>query len=402
MMVFKVKYRSPAIAPMAWSRASTAYALTGANFAAAVYTSHAVDVPRDERLASGKVGRLVEGARTNFIQRANDPANAYWGKLNVTALASQVTGPDGTTSGGLITETGSGEHRIRHDLSGHGALEAWCHSLFVKRATSGTRNVSLVTFGTAFAGGSGNLFVDPDDGTVVTAPSGVHSVIAMPDGWYRIWQSRDTDADGGVISRQINLLSGTTASYAGDGTSNVAMWNFVQEQGAFPSSPMPIAAGANSTRAADISLQTVSPPSGGFALAFEIKTALGVVGNQFIFCLHDGSDANKVEGYLAAGVPTLVVTSGSSVVATITAGTIAASTERKISFSIAANSMNLCNASTLGTRDTSCAMPTGLNRLVLGHNRLNANHLFGHLISYPDGISWLSPVDDAGLVALNA
>ena len=87
-------------AGMTYACATTAKALTGANYDVAVYTDHAINVARFERLASGKIGLLIEGAETVGNVRSSEISDAAWAKSNLTSASNALAGPfgmDGTT-----------------------------------------------------------------------------------------------------------------------------------------------------------------------------------------------------------------------------------------------------------------------------------------------------------------
>ena len=171
------------------------------------------------------------------------------------------------------------------------------------------------------------------------------------------------------------------------------------EVGAFRSSLILTTDTAGLSRAADVTVQTISPGA-SFSAVFAIRTAPGRSGNQFISCLHDTTANQRIDLYLnSSGAVVLDVVNGGTSQASITGGTIAVGTEAKVGISIAANSFGLAVAGTAATRDTSGTVPT-VTRICLGHDRSGANHLFGHIISGPDGVVWDTAKTDGQLATL--
>ena len=110
--------------------------------------SAAVNVPRfDYDTAGNPVGLLLEPGFGNDLLYSQAFSNAAWTKTNVTATDNSVKAPDNTTTGSLITESGSGSqaHEISQSVTAPGIGFA---SIYARAGTGKFLNIALSTSNT--------------------------------------------------------------------------------------------------------------------------------------------------------------------------------------------------------------------------------------------------------------
>lgn len=87
------------------------------------------------------LGIYLEPAFDNSILQSQTFTNAAWTKTHVTATGASSVAPDGTTTGTLLTETGSGSqaHEVAQNLSGNFG----CLSVYARAGTSNFLNLAI-------------------------------------------------------------------------------------------------------------------------------------------------------------------------------------------------------------------------------------------------------------------
>ena len=107
--------------------------------------SAAINVPRFDYDPNGNaVGLLLEPLFGNNILQSQAFSNAAWTKTNVTATDNSVKAPDNTTTGSLITETGSGSqaHEVSQSVT---ASSLGFLSIYARAGTGKYLNIALST-----------------------------------------------------------------------------------------------------------------------------------------------------------------------------------------------------------------------------------------------------------------
>jgi len=183
----------------------------------------------------------------------------------------------------------------------------------------------------------------------------------------------------------------TKTIFAGDGTSGVYLWGAQLEAGSFATSYIPTLA-STVTRSADVaSVNTLSPwfnaTEGTLFAEFDFigvnPASPGV--NQGVVCFTDGTGASNNLGLLAYGDGSAArygfVFSGSSLVAFLGGPASSVNTTYKSALATKANDFRLVNSGGSVISDTSGAMPTGMNQLILGnlYTTTNLTYQNGHL-----------------------
>ena len=181
------------------------------------------------------------GGRRNLLLSTEDFSNAAWSKIavNTPTNTTATTDPAGGLTADILTENnGTAEHHVAQSFVKSASSIAMTATVYVKRATSGTRNVAVaITDGTT--GGYAAIF-DPDDGSVVLASqvvgtatgwtAGTPTSADAGNGWWRLSfpVTTNTAARADIV---VYLVSGTTRTYLGDNASNIYLWGAQLELG---------------------------------------------------------------------------------------------------------------------------------------------------------------------------
>ena len=227
-------------------------------------TSAAVYGPRFDYDGSGVT--IVEPVSRNLVTYSEDFGNAAWNKNNATVSTNTTISPDGQTTADTLTEdTSVSEHFTNQQTSKTATNIQYTFSAYVKRGTSGTRNVSVaITDGTT--GGYEAVF-DPDDGAILVAARGIASTTGWTagaatatnagNGWWRfaftVTTNTSTRADGILY-----LVNGTTNSYTGNGSSNLFVWGAQLEVGSTATAYM-VSGASNGFRAVPVVSGSATP-----------------------------------------------------------------------------------------------------------------------------------------------
>jgi len=360
-----------------FTRASTATFFNSAG----VLTSAATNAPRFDYNPStlAAQGLLIEESRTNLLTYSEDFGNAAWAKGGATVSTDTATAPTGTTvADSLIENTSTGSHRTFRTVSGTTNTNPYTLSVFSK-ANTRTRIYIAIVEGTSFSR-QGNAVFDLSTGTIVVAGGGSNgatggsaTITPVGNGWYRCTYTLTLGGTDTTVFSDINLVStGTTISYTGDGTSGLFLFGAQLEAGAFPTSYIPTTTTAL-TRAADVaSVNTLSPWYNAVEGTLFVETARGYTGNFVNFPhtagLSDGTSNNVIwAGYGANASQQLtpdIVTSGVDQLNYIF-GTYSMVTAKNAIAYKTNDTQFFFNGTALAT-DTTCTMPSGLNKLSIG------------------------------------
>ena len=164
---------------------------------------------------------LLGFAPHNFLINSDDLTNASFNRLNIDAITTGHTDPDGGTSAFKVFEdTTNGVHSI-HDSMTWLAGERITHSVYAKAAE---RTVLYTTEGASL---TTSAFFNLSTG-IVGAVAGSGSPTATMkdagDGWYRC-SVHMTALAGGHNFQFALAQDGSTASYAGTATNGILMWH---------------------------------------------------------------------------------------------------------------------------------------------------------------------------------
>jgi hypothetical protein len=193
-------------------------------------------------------GLLIEEQRTNLILQSQFAAS--WTPSDASITANQVQSPDGGITGAVLQEGGSVgiPHYIVQSLSKAASSITYAVSVYVK-AGVGSRNLQF-----QIDDGSANgisALVNPATGAIVTGITTIGagwsgaslSYSAINNGWGRFAFTVTTAATT-TLRTILFMANGASISYNGDNTSNIRMYGFQIEQGAFATSYIPTTAAA--------------------------------------------------------------------------------------------------------------------------------------------------------------
>jgi len=213
----------------------------------------------DHDPATGEsLGLLVEESRTNYIDQSVDltDTNTWFNYKFNTPTLNAGTAPDGTnTATSLVPNT----QNVNRTFSCYNISTTFQGTLTVSvfAKANGYNRFALVIDG-ASAGGAfgGGAFFDLSTGTVTQGTSGVGTITAYPNGWYKCVVTHTNTAQAFTVWPQIQGLdnSGNTV-WTGDGTSGYLLWGFQLEVSPFPTSYIPTS-GSTVTRSVDIASLT--------------------------------------------------------------------------------------------------------------------------------------------------
>lgn len=182
---------------------------------------------------------LVDNAPNAFTY-SDQIDNAAWTKNAVTVTANDGTAPDGTSTADSIKDSVTNtQHYVQQSTSGTTSAADYCTGGYFKRVTATAINVRL-TVGSTGAGnygeayftlsGSGSTSNVAVGGTATNARAFIQDA---GNGWYYCCVVARLPS-GLTNAPLIQLLSGTTATYAGTGSDGVYGWRLFTAQSSVP------------------------------------------------------------------------------------------------------------------------------------------------------------------------
>jgi len=205
-------------------------------------TSSAYQAPRFDYNPTTLTARglLIEGSATNLLARSEDMANATfpgWGtqtNLNTTGISGQAS-PDGaTTAVKIIPNTTNGAHYLATNSLTLSNSTQYTLSVFVK--PSGYGVFGLVTTNNQ-ARASFTLATNSSSSYGLTS---TRTITAYPNGWYRVsmsWTTTQTGIEVWLVAQ--NTQQDPVTSWSGNNTDSVTVWGAQLELGAQASSYIP-------------------------------------------------------------------------------------------------------------------------------------------------------------------
>ncbi|MCE2725070.1 MAG: hypothetical protein LW865_17620, partial [Betaproteobacteria bacterium] len=325
-------------------------------------------------------GLLVEEQRTNLFQQSEDFSNAYWVKTNSSILSNSATSPDGNnTADKIVEDTSNNAHYIQKTLGG--ASATYSLSIYAK---AGGRNWILLGWWDGAA--NRNAYFNISSGSVGTISGSVStSIVSVGNGWFRCTVTHTSAIS--VMYTQCATSDGVS-SYTGDGTSGVFIWGAQLEAGAFPTSYIPTTS-ASATRSADVCQITGSDFSsfwnaseGSFVAEFDNATpSSGPSWYPMIFAASDAA-TNAKRMFFFGEIPTnnfgWLVSDGTTASKISPTPYIGNTTPVTSAMCYKLNDLGISLNGGAVLTDLSQPMPTGIDRLQIGHNA-SANTLCGHI-----------------------
>lgn len=336
----------------------------------------AANVPRfdwDPTTHAAK-GLLLEDARTNLSTYSEQYDNGAWIKDDGSVVANATTAPDGTMTADMyVANTNNAQHRIKKGSYAVAAGQMATISTFVKY---GGYNLQLWFWS---AGGNALVAVNLTTGAVITTGGAEYvsnSVVALPNGWYRVSVTLLSAAGGSY--QPLHYLYNGTPSFTGDGVSGVYLWGSQVEIGGFPTSYIKTVA-STVTRPVDTLTLPVgtwyNQSAGAFVDQFKWQSSSGSSFPMF-FRVDDGTGNNRWDINYSMPANTLIVDAfyggtGESI-ASISSST---SGSARISSAQTTNSANAAFNGTLKTLKTTWTTPT-VTQLNLGGSGANKWHSY--------------------------
>ena len=321
---------------------------------------------------------LIEGSRTNLLLQSQTFDNAGWSKSEVTTTANTTAAPDGTTTADSVIEnTANAIHRTNQSQTVTLSQVATI-SVFVKPIGSRRLyvNADVVI-------GSSALFDLTGAGSVIAtagaAANRAASISALANGWFRVTVIGTGTGTANNVYFQIATTAHSTASdqtYTGDGTSGLYLWGAQLEAASFPSSYVPTTS-ASVTRASDVLTYTagVSYPLGLWA---EFERAVDTGGTETHVQLRFDADNRFNVGINAVDQSFTEAVAAATANNAAVAGEVALNTVTKHAARYGLNSVQVCRSGTLGTADTSAALPTNPTGMSIGAGNAGASATFGY------------------------
>jgi uncharacterized membrane protein len=249
-----------------------------------------VDEPRIDFLNNTKGHLLLEPSRTNLITDSEDLSE--WNIARATLEADAITSPDGRLTYKLKESTDTGSHPLYFQGITVSASLSHTMSIFVKAAGRSIFRINLTN------GGSATYF----DLSTEAVTSGTGNIENYGNGWYRCSTTFTTSGTNQEVYIE-PVISGTTQSYTGDGTSGIYLYGAQIEQGSYATSYIPTS-GSTATRSAETTSQTVpdgviGQTEGTIFVDFNQKL-INQNTTRRIIALTDGSSTNRIVFYITA------------------------------------------------------------------------------------------------------
>lgn len=332
--------------------------------AAGVLQSAAIDVPRftHDPATGESLGLLMEQQSTNLFLRSEELDDAYWGKVNSTVTANATTAPDGAATADKLVETvTTGVHGYQRVVAFTSGTAYTC-SVFAKAAERSSVLLRLPTL--AFGLNSEATFNLATGTATGVNPGFTQSITALPNGWYRCTVTGTATT---TISTNVAVLMGSSAGYAGDGTSGMFIWGAQIEALAHPTSYIKTVA-STVTRSADNCSMTGTNFSSWYradqgTLVTTVRPAALAAANGVV--LNDGTINNRIRIAPASLTDQGTVTVGGTDVAVLDGGTPVARARTVTALAYLANSFALSLNGGAAVADTTGAVPT-VNQMQIG------------------------------------
>lgn len=319
----------------------------------------------------GETGLIVEEARTNIQLNSAAPITSGGQALIWT---TGVTAPDGTSTAVKIAATAvDTQHNITTTMF-PSAMPLTDHAWSCFAKADGVNRFTLRNPENGFC-----TFDLRDDGTVINPNTEPATIEKLGNGWFRC----TVTGTPGTVAYQYNITlnaddeTGFTA-FLGDGSGGIMFWGWQMEEGTFSTSYIPT---SSSTVTRTVDLVKISGTdfsnffknsAGTFVARLPTKTPAEAffadVGN------------NSVSGSVASGYILKYVASSNNASgdARVNDGSVAfievsvTGSHIDLAFAYEENNFNAAVNGTLGTTDTSGALPTlGAQQVVIG-SRFNS------------------------------
>jgi len=322
------------------------------------------------------LGLLIEESRTNYIDESvdlTDTGTWFNYKFNTPTL-NAGTAPDGTnTATSLVPNTENFARTFsctNISTTFQGTLTV---SVFAK---ANGYNIFKLFIDGASAGGAfgGDATFDLSTGTVTQGTSGVGTITAYPNGWYKCVVTHTNTAQAFSVWPGLQGYDNSGNSvWTGDGTSGYLLWGAQLEAGAFPTSYIPTS-GSTVTRSADLASMTgtnfsswYNQTEGSFVLS-ENNSFGGGLAKRFELNQSSSPNTNSIAFTVNYGSGTRISARDSNAPSTmdITLTNVWTSGgTHKYGYGLQTNNTVVVSGSNIAT-DSSCTLPPNLDALDFG------------------------------------
>lgn len=337
----------------------------------------------DKDPSTGKLGLLVEEARTNLLVWARDFSNAVWNKSLIAVSSGSVTAPDGSTTSPKLTKS-SGVAYIDQPFT----FSATAYSATVVAHAAAAGGYFSIEFQPSYPNRVGATF-NLTTGVVVgsAAPGGsVSSVIstsmvALGGGWYECRFSANVAAGSGALYCGPTENNGSFPDpWSGAVLAEAFVWHAQLELGAFGTSVMENGNGSTVARSADVVTQTLGSwfiTSEG-TVATEVNFGAATGQFQDAYSINDATSNNFIRTF--RNTTSLVrssVQAGGASQSNIGLLTVSTSAQTKISHAFRLNDFSSAQDGTLGAQDTNGTIPV-VTKISIG-GTVGGEFLNGHI-----------------------
>ena len=325
-----------------------------------------------------KEGLLIEESRTNLVIYSEDLTQSNWVKYGVTITSNAVAAPDGNTSADKMFSTaGAALLAVQQAKTGLTNAAQYTRSVFFKAAelTSATMQIGGTTEGTILC------VVDLSNGT--STNGGV--VTAYQNGWYKV--ERTFTMSGTTNDFYLRLPDSSSTN---DG---VYVWGAQLEAGGFPTSYIPTS-GSTVTRAADVceaTLPNVLNGSEGVFVTYATPQNPSL-NNHYIVQPIDTANTGNTMTLLASANYSFSVYDNNTETVRINYLAYQTGVKTVAAHAYATDNTSYITDGVVRGTDTSCSMPSALNKLYIfaNSNRPAYSLVTGHfhrLTFYPERVS---------------
>jgi len=171
---------------------------------------------------------VLKGTGNNLFLYSQDLSNANWNKTNSSISGTLFTAPDATTTANsLIESSATGLHYAQQFSPTLVSGNTYTISVYLK---AGTRTWGYIGLPSGVFGATSAYF-NLSTGAVGTVVGGTAAITSVGSGWYRCSITKAATAGAGGNILIATATADNTASYTGDGTSNILVWGAQLEIG---------------------------------------------------------------------------------------------------------------------------------------------------------------------------
>lgn len=299
-------------------------------------------------------GLLIEESRQNLMTYTESFITT-WFAGNASITGNAAVGPSGTQIATKLYEDSASNYHLIHQ-SFATTVQSYTYSVYAKAAG---RN--RFTMRNDAYTGSGSTFDLSTGSVVANQGTGVGSITALGNSWYRCVVTLTGAAATDSYGIYLNTDAGSGAqSYQGDGASGIYIWGVQFEAGAFETSYIPNTGNTKYTRNADVATITGTnfsnwwtTTTGSVNVSIIPKSISGI---KPLFQMDDGTVNNIISLRGNVANPELYIKATTDQVQ-IDAGTIVANTAYKLAGAWNTDNCAAAQNGAAAVTDTSATIP---------------------------------------------